>query len=157
VEVGRIEAIWLKRAHGGPMDAVESARLVAGRGLAGNADQGGRRQITLIERGVWEALVREIGVAVPPTARRANVMVSGVALRESRGRVLRLGGCRVRIAGETKPCELMDEAQRGLRAAMYDDWRGGAYGEVLDGGEIRVGDGAAWVAGEGAEPEKHRA
>ncbi len=37
---GRIEAIWVKRAHRGPMDPVPSAVLVAGRGVVGNADQG---------------------------------------------------------------------------------------------------------------------
>jgi hypothetical protein len=34
----------------------------------------------------------------------------------------------------------MEEAQSGLRAAMYSDWGGGAFGAVLDDGEIRVGD-----------------
>ena len=47
---GRIEAIWLKRTRRGPMDPVASAELVPGRGLRGNADQGGRRQVTLVER-----------------------------------------------------------------------------------------------------------
>jgi hypothetical protein len=41
---GRIEAIWKKRFRRGPMDEIDSAVLVAGRGMAGNANQGGRRQ-----------------------------------------------------------------------------------------------------------------
>jgi MOSC domain-containing protein YiiM len=145
--VGKVEAIWLKTAHGGPMAETPSATLVPGAGIQGNADQGGRRQVTLIEREAWEAVQRELGVAVPPVARRANVLLSGgIGLALTAGRVLRLGGCRVRILGETRPCGQMDAAQAGLRAALQPEWRGGAYGEVLDGATLHVGDAVEWEA-----------
>jgi MOSC domain-containing protein YiiM len=67
-------------------------------------------------------------------------MVSGVALEETRNRVLRIGACRVLIHGHTRPCERMDEAFQGLRTAMLDGWGGGAFGEILDDCTIRVGD-----------------
>jgi MOSC domain-containing protein YiiM len=73
---------------------------VAGWGISGNADLRGRRQVTIIEREMWDELMRETGGAVDPSARRANLMVSGVSLVESRGRVFRIGRCRIRIAGE---------------------------------------------------------
>jgi hypothetical protein len=46
---GRLLQIWSKRVHRGPMDALATGELIAGRGLVGNADQGRRRQLTLIE------------------------------------------------------------------------------------------------------------
>ena len=142
---GKLEAIWIKRAHRGPMDSTDAATLVAGRGLVGNADQGRRRQVTIIEREVWERLMLETGGAVSPSARRANLMVSGTPLADGRGRVLQIGGCRIRILGETKPCEQMEEALTGLQTAMFPGWKGGAFGEVLNDGAIRVGDPVTFV------------
>jgi MOSC domain-containing protein YiiM len=100
--------------------------------------------VTILEREVWEALVRELGSDAGPETRRANVLVSGIDLRASRGRVLRLGGTRIRIGGEVKPCEWMEEAVPGLRALMYPEWRGGAFGQILDGGIVAVGDAVVW-------------
>jgi MOSC domain-containing protein YiiM len=142
---GRLEAIWIKRAHGGPMDPVAQATLVSGRGLSGNADRSRRRQVTLIEREVWDALMRRLQAGLDPSTRRANLMLSGIRLADTRDRVLGVGSSRIRILGEVKPCEQMEQALPGLEAAMYDDWRGGAFGEVLEGGEIQVGDVVRWL------------
>jgi MOSC domain-containing protein YiiM len=70
--------------------------------------------------------------------------LSGIDLFESRGKVLRIGAVRVRVLGETRPCERMDEALPGLRAALSEPWGGGAFGEVLDDGTLTVGDPARW-------------
>jgi MOSC domain-containing protein YiiM len=126
------------------MDAQTTIELVAGRGVAGSADRGGRRQVTLLEREVWESLMQELGSDAAPETRRANVLVSGIDLRKSRGRVLRIGQAHIRVAGEVKPCERMEESVPGLRALMFPDWRGGAFAEVLDGGTISTGDAVAW-------------
>jgi MOSC domain-containing protein YiiM len=142
--MGRLDAIWLKRAHRGPMDAVTEATAVAGTGLAGSVDRSRRRQVTIIEREAWERFTRELGVDVPPSARRANLMVSGVSLENTRGRTLRVGAVRLSIGGETTPCERMDEAAPGLRAVMRPGWGGGAFAQVLDDGIIAIGDAVSW-------------
>lgn len=141
---GRLDAIFVKRAHGGPMDARATAELEAGRGLAGNADRGGRRQVTLLSSERWAALMAEVGASLEADARRANLVLSGVELEDTRGRVLRVGQCRLRIGGETRPCELMEEAAAGLQQAMRQRWGGGAFAEVIEGGSIAVGDVVVW-------------
>jgi MOSC domain-containing protein YiiM len=142
---GRLAAIYVKRAHWGPMDPVEEAQLDAGEGISGNANRGGRRQVTILEQEVWQEVMTSLGGSLHPSARRANLLVSGVPLVASRGRVLQVGTARIRILGETKPCERMEEQLPGLRAALYPDWRGGAFGEVLDDAGIAVGDSVRWA------------
>jgi MOSC domain-containing protein YiiM len=142
---GEVVAIWLKRFKRGPMDRVLFAHAVGGKGLAGNANQGGKRQVTIIDEARWREAQEALGVDVDPSARRANVMLRGVDLEGSRGRMLRIGGAVIRIYNETRPCEQMDEAQPGLRQALAVRWRGGAYGEVVEGGLMQEGDEADWL------------
>src|SRR6188474_3493620 len=116
---GRVEAIWIKRAHRGVMDGVQSASLVAGQGILGNVDRSRRRQVTLLEAESWAACMRELGATKDPAGRRANILVSG---------------------GELTPCERMEDVIPGLQDALRLDWRGGVFAQVLTGGLIRVGD-----------------
>lgn len=144
-ETGRLEAIWIKRFKRGPMDPAERATMVEGRGIDGNANQGGKRQVTIISRERWEELMAEVGGNEDPSSRRANLMVSGVDLGDTRQRILAIGNVRIKIHGETRPCERMDEAHQGLKGAMQASWSGGAFGEVLDDGTIAVGDTVEWL------------
>jgi MOSC domain-containing protein YiiM len=144
---GLLWGIFVKRAKRGPMDRAERAVLVAGRGIVNNANQGGRRQVTILEAERWAEATAELGSTLAPSARRANLLISNLRLAGSRGRILAIGPCRLRIFGETRPCERMDEALPGLRRALNPDWRAGAFAEVLTGGEIALGDGVEWEDG----------
>jgi MOSC domain-containing protein YiiM len=126
------------------MDPADRATLVAGRGIKGNANQGGTRQVTLLARERWNELMAALGADLEPAARRANIIISGVDLENTRDRVLRVGTCRLRVRGETQPCEQMEETLPGLQAAMRPRWGGGAFAEVLEGGDILIGDAVAW-------------
>ena len=67
---GRLERIWLKRAHRGPMDSTSRAVLVANQGIRGNVNYTGRRQITIISLERWREVTDELGADVDPSARR---------------------------------------------------------------------------------------
>ena len=126
------------------MDSAVRATLVAGRGIVGNADQGGKRQVTLMDLERWHELMDRLGAKLDTGARRANLVIDSLDLFDSRGKILRVGSARLRVWGETRPCERMEEALPALKAAMRERWGGGAYGEVIEGGEIAVGDVVAW-------------
>lgn len=141
---GVLEAIWLKRAHRGPMDPVREAQLREGHGIVGSVDRSRRRQVTILSKEAWNACTNELDVELDPSTRRAGLFVSGVDLEHTRDRVLRIGDARLLIGGEVTPCERMEEAFPGLQAAMRPHWRGGAFAQVLTGATIRVGDRVAW-------------
>jgi len=141
---GRLEAIWIKRGKLAPMDRVLRADVAAGRGLVGNANQGGKRQITLLSAESWSEALEELDRDVDPARRRANLLIRGVELIRCCDKILRIGDVRIRIHGETRPCDLMDCQASGLQAALAPDWRGGVYGEALDSGIIEVGAAVSW-------------
>ena len=92
--------------------------------------------------------MRDLESSADPKGLRANVMLSGVSLADTRKRVLRIGTTRLAIGGELTPCERMDEVIPGLRAAMRENWGGGVFAQVLTSGEIKVGDDVEWEAPE---------
>tara|TARA_B100000378_G_scaffold121879_1_gene98402 strand:- start:89 stop:592 length:504 start_codon:yes stop_codon:yes gene_type:complete len=142
---GRLEAIWVKRARGGKMDAAQQVTLAAKKGIVGNANWGGWRQVTIMEKEIWDSVTSSLGVTLDPSTRRANLMVSGIELAHSRDKVVSIGGVRIKMVNETAPCNLMEESCSGLKDALKPNWRGGAFGYVIDDGEITVGDDVCWV------------
>jgi len=140
----RVVALWSKRAHRGPMDLLVEATLVAGEGLRGSVGASRRRQVTLISLESWLAATTALGADVDPSARRANILLAGIDLENTRDRILLVGKTRLAIGGETTPCERMDDAEPGLQEALRPRWRAGAFAQVLVGGVVRVGDEVAW-------------
>jgi MOSC domain-containing protein YiiM len=152
---GRVEAIWTKRAKRGPMDSARRVTLIADKGIEGDANFGRtKRQVTVIEREVFERVRAHLPEA-DPSMRRANIMLSGLPLEGARDQVLTLGEVRIRLIGETRPCERMEEQCAGLTTALDPHWGGGAYGVVLDDGEISVGDPATLAAPDLDSEQEH--
>ena len=142
--MGTLRGIWVKEAHGEPMTAVDEAQALAGQGFDGGVGEAPTRQVTVLAAEAWADAEATLGMSVDPALRRANLLVAGVDLTGTTGRVLRVGDLRLEITGETKPCHQMDTAMDGLRAALEPEWRGGAHGVVLGDANVRVGDPVGW-------------
>ena len=140
----RIEALFLYPRTRAEAVPVAEAVALKGTGLDGDHDRHPSRQLTVISSEAWKVANAELGTDLPPQTRRANVVVSGVSLAETRGRRLRLGPVLLEINGETDPCQRMEEAYAGLRAALTPEWRGGVFGHIVEDGPLRVGDDVAF-------------
>ena len=100
------------------MDTVRHVTLLKGLGLSDNADQGGQRPITVISQEQWTETEKAMAANIAPEKRRANILVSDIDLKNTRNRVLCIGDCRLRICGETRPRNQMDQAIAGPRTAF---------------------------------------
>lgn len=137
---GTLLAIHLRPGARAPVVRVDRATAVADRGLDGDHAVGGRRQVTLLAVEAWRDACAELGRELDPAVRRANLLVEGIELRAAIGGTITLGDVVVDVLGETRPCALMDDGGRlGLMAALRPERRGGVFGRIRAGGELRVG------------------
>ena len=146
MNAGVIAGLARHAAPRAAMEVIDRATITPERGVEGDCKgrfkPGGRnrRQVTLIERGDWEAATAALGVDLPWSDRRANILVDGINLPQLPGTVLRIGDVRLVVMVECDPCHRMDALAPGLQQALRDDWRGGVCTRVLAGGEIAVGN-----------------
>jgi len=142
---GRVEAIHLTEGEGRPMRPVSRIRLVAGVGLEGDRYATGRghfspmpgtgRALTLIEAEVLESL----DVALRPGEARRNVTTRGIDLNALVGRRFRVGGVLCEGMRLCEPCAYLESLlEKSLLQPLLH--RGGLRADVLEDGEIRVGD-----------------
>jgi len=138
--MGHLLAIARAPVKRGSLIPIPEAEIGIDDGIAGDA-RGIRagRQVTVVFREGWEAACSDLGVELPWTTRRANLLVEGVPVPKE-GRRLVIGAAVLEVTQETQPCQVMEAAHRGLRAALTPDWRGGVCCRVLQGGTIRIGD-----------------
>ena len=148
---GRLVAIYVTPAATAPMAARDRIDAIAGTGLRGDryatgtgtysGSGRGPRDVTLIEREAIDAARTEDGrVDVREDQTRRNLVTEGVALNHLVGRTFRVGAVRMRGVRLAEPCVYLEQLSGlvGVRAAFVH--RGGLRAEVLDDGELRVGD-----------------
>jgi MOSC domain-containing protein YiiM len=148
---GRLVAIYVAPVTGAPMEARATVAVMAGAGLDGDRYALGRgkysdtdrgpRDVTLIEREAVDAVrTEDDGVAVDEQETRRNLVTEGVALNHLVGRTFRVGSVRMRGVKLAEPCAYLEQLTglAGVRAAFVH--RGGLRAEILDHGELHVGD-----------------
>ena len=139
--MGTLLSIARKPATRAPMEEIERAQVTQAAGLEGDVrGKLRKRQITLLSADVWAQVCGELEADLAWTTRRANLLVSGVALPQSLGARISVGDLQLEVTEETAPCQFMDAQHEGLRAALRPDWRGGVCCRVLNDAAIAVGD-----------------
>jgi MOSC domain-containing protein YiiM len=144
---------WLRHIHlategRAPMQAQDSAVLIAGQGIAGDRYATGRghysafpdiREVTLIETETLAALVRDHGVTLLPGEHRRNLTVEGVPLNHLVGRRFRVGDTVLEGGRLNTPCRYLDLVT-GKAVCDLLVHRSGLNSRIITGGTIRVGD-----------------
>ncbi len=123
------------------MEELDTVSVTAEAGL--EDDRRGRvegRQVTVFAREAWSSACTDLGVSLPWTTRRANLLVEGVELPRSVGDEFAIGTVRLKVMEETAPCSMMEKAHVGLRETLSPDWRGGVSCNVIEGGMLNIGD-----------------
>ncbi len=124
----------------GAMECLGEVKVTLDGGLEGDRrGQPGNRQVTVLTASGWQQACNSVGVALPWTVRRANILVDGLELQGQTGRRLDFGEVVLEITGETDPCQRMEAEQEGLFDALRPDWRGGVTCRVVRGGMLRRG------------------
>lgn len=153
VFAGEVVGIYVTPSAGEPMEARTAATAEARRGLVGDryAEHTGTysldtrvpRDVTLIERESVDAVnadLRASGVEVAEAETRRNLVTTGVPLNHLVGREFRVGALVLRGVKLAEPCAYLEQllGRPGVREAFVH--RGGLRCEVVEGGEVRVGD-----------------
>jgi MOSC domain-containing protein YiiM len=147
---GVVVAIGVAREARAPVVAVERVRAVPGRGLEGDRYAAGTgtfsrreangRNLTIVAAEALDALAAEGGPVVEPLAARRNLVVRGVDLDALVGRRFAVGEVVCEGRRRCEPCAHLERVlgtPSVLRGLVH---RGGLRADVVEGGELAVGD-----------------
>jgi MOSC domain-containing protein YiiM len=146
---GKVVSIHVAQTAAAPMQSIEAAQAIAGKGLEGDRyfnklgtysnEPGSGRDVTLIEIEAVEALKRDYQIELEPRQTRRNIITRGVALNHLVNREFKIGDVTLRGTRLCDPCSHLEKLTRNgvLRGLIH---RGGLRAEVVTGGIIRAGD-----------------
>jgi MOSC domain-containing protein YiiM len=146
---GRILAIHVHERSGEMPHSVPEARLIAGKGIPGDAKHAAAERnpgperadqaLTLIESEALEAAARDYGIHLSGAESRRNVLTQGVALNHLVGREFRVGSAVCFGVELCEPCGHLEKMTgKGVVKALLH--RGGLRARILRDGVARPGD-----------------
>lgn len=146
---GTLEHIHVTPAKSRPMQRLEQARLVAGRGVEGDRyllgtgtysmNPGEDRQVTLIESEMLARVALDCGHDIAPHEHRRNLQVSGVPLQHLVGLRLRVGEALLEGVRINQPCKYLNlMLGRDVYMALWN--RSGLNCKIIESGVVRPGD-----------------
>jgi len=139
---GTVTALLVAPAAEAPMERVDSAIAVAGRGLEGDRYGAGRGTFSGNGRGYELTLVDEAALATAGVSwdeARRNVVTRGVDLNALAGRRFRVGDVECIGRRLAEPCAHLERLTRpGIMRPLVH--RAGLRADIVVGGQIRLGD-----------------
>lgn len=140
--MGKVIAIATRPKTKAPMETCSSAVVSFDKGV-GSDSRGlkrNHRQVTVITIEGWSEACNELNAELPWATRRANILIGGIDLANTKGKFLKVGNFYLEITGELEPCNRMDEQHNGLTNALKANWRGGVTCKLLSEGNVAIDD-----------------
>ncbi len=146
---GRVEAIHVAAAHGGPMESRDRVLATAGLGLDGDrtlVDAAGDpsrvergEALTLVEAEAIDALAASDAIVLESGATRRNITTREIGLNALVGRRFRVGSVVCEGVQLCEPC-LDLQASIGQPILRPLAHRAGLRADILESGVVGVGD-----------------
>jgi MOSC domain-containing protein YiiM len=146
---GVVVGLQITSAEGRPMQVIEQARAVPGRGLEGDRYflgtghfsemHGPSYELTFIEIEAIEALKRDYEYELAPEDSRRNVVTAGIALNHLVDKEFFVGEVLIRGIRLCEPCfHLANLTHHNALSGLIH--RGGLRAQILTEGILHVGD-----------------
>jgi len=142
--MAKVFEIAISQKFKGQMLSVSSVNAIAGKGLTTDRhfkeNNEKRLQITFIEIENIENYNKKFGTSIPPKEFRRNIVTQGVKLNELLNKEFFVGEVKIKAHDLCRPCKYLQESlkQKDLVRELLRS--GGLRCEILNSGQIFVGD-----------------
>ncbi len=139
--MAKLMGIAVKDKKFAPMQTIDHAFISMDKGVENDfRGKPSSRQVTVMSQQAWQDVNSTLNMNLPWTTRRANLLVDGLDLENTTGKIITIGDVELLITQETDPCERMQQVTDGLFEALKIHWRGGVCCRVIREGRVELGD-----------------